>query len=198
MEINFTDSMEKALFRQYRHYLGHMENCLLLYFHLILVSVYVQWTRTKADGRLRVGGYPGNEGWSDQFLQSLNSLQHTFFPSRYFSEFLSFTLSTGLRRALTCSSSWISKLLIPATLPSCGPIKTKKLISWFLRYYRFVLEHQIIDDLSCFQRLSTYSKVSKFNSQPADCLSCDSCYHQLLTSISLDKTNAWLLQLSSR
>ena len=115
MEITFTDSMEKALFRQYRHCLGHMENCLLLYFHLILVSVYVQWTRTKADGRLRVGGYPGNEGWSDQFLQSLNSLQHTFFPSRYFSEFLSFTLSTGLRRALTCSSSWISKLLILAT-----------------------------------------------------------------------------------
>ena len=46
--------------------------------------------RDMADGRLEdreSDSTRENEEWSDQFLQCLNSLLHTFYPSRYFSKF---------------------------------------------------------------------------------------------------------------
>ena len=94
-------SMEKALCRLFRHCLGHMENCLVLYFHL-------NWSPDEF-------GKPGHRTdarWDDkmesfdQFLQSLNSLPHTFYPSRYFSEFFFQILSLACHKCGICDIMW--------------------------------------------------------------------------------------------
>ena len=181
-----TGSMEKALCRLFRHCLGHMENCLVLYFHLNWFPdelgkpgrrTDARWSRQKQRGF--VWPVPSKLEFLTTYVLPVKILLRVF-------------------QVFTFDLSQMWHLWHHVTSLRVTWRKMKKLSSWFLRYYHSELVNQITVDLSCFQRLSIYSKFSTFNFNPADCLSCDLCYHQLLTSISLDRTNVWLLQLSSK